>query len=105
MDPYGSLRGLHSLQTASEVKSDLVFEISDPNYLLIYVHIAYMVWALLAACEATTASKVKSDLRFEISDPNYLQWPQIYMLAWLPYLQMLPAAKWNGGLRSYRRRY
>ena len=42
--------------TASEVKFDLRFEISDPNYLLIHAHIAYMVWALLAASEATTAS-------------------------------------------------
>ena len=56
MGPFGSLRGHHSLQTASEVKSDLRFEISDPNYLLIHVHIAYMVWALLVASEATTAS-------------------------------------------------
>ena len=72
MGSFGSLRGHHSLQTASEVKSDLIFEISDLNYLLIHVHIAYMVWALLAASMATTASEVKSDLRFEISDPNYL---------------------------------
>ena len=57
MGPFGSLRGHHSLQTALEVKSDLRFEISDPNYLLIHVHIAYMVWALLAASKATTSSK------------------------------------------------
>ena len=60
MGPFWqTLTPLHDycLQTASEVKSDLRFEISDPNYLLIYVHIAYMVWALLAASEATTASK------------------------------------------------
>ena len=58
MGPLGSLWGhYYSLQTASEVKSDLRFEISDPNYILIHVHIAYMVWALLAASEATTASK------------------------------------------------
>ena len=55
--PSGSLRGHYSPQTASEVKSDLTFEISDPDYLLIDVHIAYMVWAILAASEATTASK------------------------------------------------
>ena len=42
---------------ASEDKDDLIFEISDPNYLLIHRHIAFMVWALLAASEATTASK------------------------------------------------
>ena len=57
MGPFGGLRGYHSLLTASEVKSDLIFEISDPYYLLIHVHIAYMVWALLAGSEATTASK------------------------------------------------
>ena len=57
MCPFGSLWGHHSLQTAPEVKSGLRFEISDPNYLLIHVHIAFMVWALLAASEATTASK------------------------------------------------
>ena len=63
----------------SLVKSELIFEISDPNYLPIHVHIAYMVLAFLAASEATfrhyslqTALEVKSDLRFEISDPNYL---------------------------------
>ena len=52
MGHFGSLRGCHSLQTASEVKCDLRFQISDPNKLL-----AYMVWAILAASEATTASK------------------------------------------------
>ena len=57
MGPFGSLRGHHNLQTASEVKSDLRFEISDPNYLHIHVHIAYMVLSPLAASEATTASK------------------------------------------------
>ena len=43
MGSFGSLRGHHSLKTASGVKSDLSFEISDPNYLLIHVHIADMV--------------------------------------------------------------
>ena len=57
MGPFGSLGGHHNLQTASEVKSDLRFEISDPNYLIIHVHFASMVWVLLAAYEATTASK------------------------------------------------
>ena len=57
MDHFGSLRGHYSLQTASEVKSDLRFEISDPNYLLIHVHIAYMVWTLFGSLEVTTASK------------------------------------------------
>ena len=57
MDHFGSIRGHYSLQTALEVKSDLIFQISDPNYLLIHVHITSMVWALLAASEVTTASK------------------------------------------------
>ena len=70
MGRFCSLWGHHSLQTAPEVKSGLRFEISDPNYLLI--HIAYLVWALLAASEATTASEVKSDLSLEIGDTNDL---------------------------------
>ena len=45
MGPFGSLQGHFS----SEVKSDLRFEISDPNYLPISVHIAYMMWALFPA--------------------------------------------------------
>ena len=51
--------------TALEVSYDLIIEISDHNYLLSHVHIAQMVWALLAASEATsllTASEVKSEL-------------------------------------------
>ena len=36
MGPFGSLRGHHNLQKASKVKSDLRFEISDPNYILIH---------------------------------------------------------------------
>ena len=65
MDPFNSLRGHYGLQTASEVRSDLRFEISDLNYLHIHVHIAYMVWTLLTASEATMASKQpqRSDLR------------------------------------------
>ena len=65
----------YSLQTASEVKSDLRFQISDPNYLLIHVHIVYMVWALLAASEATTASKQpqrsKLSLQVKLVTPIY----------------------------------
>ena len=53
MDPFDSLGGHYGLQTASEVKSDP----SDLDYLHIHVHIADMVWTLLAASEATTASK------------------------------------------------
>ena len=57
MVPFDSLRGHYSLQTASEVMSDLRFQISDPNYLLIHVHITYVVWVLLAASETTIDSK------------------------------------------------
>ena len=61
MDPFDSLRGHYGLQTASVVRSDLRFEISDLNYLHIHVHIAYVFWAhfeaLLMASEATAASK------------------------------------------------
>ena len=55
MDPFGSLRGHYSLQTASEVNYNLRFQISDPDYLLIHVHNAYMVLNILAASEVTTA--------------------------------------------------
>ena len=72
---FGSLWGHYSLQTASKVKSDLRFEISDPNYLLIHVHIVYMVWTLLAASEATTASKQprrsKLSLQMKLGAPIY----------------------------------
>ena len=57
MDSFGSLRGHYSLQIASYGKYDLRFEISDANYLLIYVYIASTVWTLLAASEATAATK------------------------------------------------
>ena len=61
MVPFDSLGGHYGLQTASEVRSDLRFEISDLNYLHIHVHIDYMFWAhyeaLLVAPEAITASK------------------------------------------------
>ena len=55
---------------APEVNSDLRFEISDLDYLHIQVHIAYMVWTLLTASEATMASKqsqrsnLASELKF-----------------------------------------
>ena len=42
MDTFGSLGGCYGLQTASEVRSDLSFEIIDLNYLHIHVHIAYV---------------------------------------------------------------
>ena len=53
----GFWQPLRPLQPQNSPKYDLIFELSDPNYLLIHVHIAYMVWAILAASEATTASK------------------------------------------------
>ena len=60
----------------SEVKSHLRFEISYPNYLLIHVHIAYMLWALLAASKATKANKQtqRSNLTSDLKSvtPNYL---------------------------------
>ena len=57
MDPFDSLGGHHGLQTASEVRLDLRFEIRDLNYLHINVHTAYMVLTLLTALGAITASK------------------------------------------------
>ena len=73
---FDSLRDHYSLKTASEVKSDLRFEISDPNYLLIHVHIDYMVWApfgsLRGHCSLQMASEVKSDFRYKFSDFNYI---------------------------------
>ena len=68
MDPFDSLRGHYGLQTASEVRSDLRFEISDLNYLHIHVHIAYMVWTLLTALEPYMASNQprRSDLASDL---------------------------------------
>ena len=72
MDPFDSLGGQYGLQTASEVTSDLRFEISDLNYLHIHVHIVYMFWThfegFLVASEATTASKRpwRSDLTSDL---------------------------------------
>ena len=68
--------GQYGLQTASEVRSDLRFEISDLDYLHIHVHIAYMFWArfeaLLVASEATITSEVKSDIRLGIYGSNFI---------------------------------
>ena len=44
-DPFGDLGGCYGLQTVLEVRYDLRFEISDPKYLQIDVHITYMFWA------------------------------------------------------------
>ena len=86
MVPFDSLWGHCSLQTASEVRSDLSFEIRDPKYLHIHMHIAYMFWAcfeaLLVASEATTASKRpwRSDL---ISDLEFVaQIACVTMFVW-----------------------
>ena len=49
--------GQYGLQTASEVWSDLRFEISDLDYLHMHARIVYMAWAFLTASEAATASK------------------------------------------------
>ena len=57
-------------KTALEIRSELRFDIRDPKYLHIHVHIAYMFWAHFVTSEATTASKqprrsnLKSDLKF-----------------------------------------
>ena len=63
MDPFDSLGGHYCLQTASEVKSDHRFEISDLDDLHILVDIAYMFWAHFVAFKA-------SDLRFQMYGPN-----------------------------------
>ena len=87
---FGNLWGHSSLQTASEVKSDLRFKIRDSNYLLIYVPIVDLVRALFGILwghyRLQTASEVKSALRFEISDPMYLLIDMhiIYMV-WAPF--------------------
>ena len=59
---------------ASEVKSDLRFEISDLNYPYIHVHILPFKSQFLdlrGHCGLQTASEVKSDLGLEISGLNY----------------------------------
>ena len=71
-----------NLLTASEVKSDLRFEISDPNYLLINVHIAHMVWTLLAASEVTTASiqPQRSSLTSDFESVTPISYLSMYVL-------------------------
>ena len=70
---FGSLWGHYSLQTASEVKLDLRFEISDPNYLLIHVHIGIgPLSSLWGHYSLQTASEVKTKFAGEIGDPNLL---------------------------------
>ena len=41
MHPFGSLQGHYSLQTASEVKSDLIFQIGDLNYTCCFIYLTY----------------------------------------------------------------
>ena len=87
MVPFDSLRGHYSLQTASEVRSDLRFEISDLEYLHIHVHIAYMEWTLSTASEATTASKQprRSDLTSDLKSVTSIT-----------YISMCILLKWYG---------
>ena len=86
MDPFGGLGGRYGLQTASEVRYALRFEISDLIYLHILVHIAYMVWSLLTASEATTASKQpwRSDLTSDLKSvtPNTYISIGILLIIW-----------------------
>ena len=58
------------LQMASEVKSDLGFEIRDCNYPHIHVHVTLLVQFLdlRGHCGLQTALEVKYDLRFEIRE-------------------------------------
>ena len=70
---------------------------SDPNYLLIHVHIAYVVWALLAASEASTVSQqprrsnLTSDLK-SVTSISYLS--KCILLIWYePYLAFSKAFK------------
>ena len=62
------------IERASEIKSALIFEIYDLDYLHIHVHIVYSVpyGHLRGHYSLQTALEVKCDLRFEISDLNYL---------------------------------
>ena len=104
MGTFGSLRGHHSLQTASEVKSDPRYEINDLNYQLIHVHIAYRMWALLAASEATTASKqprrsnLASDLK-SVTPITYSSMPILIIwfgLFWQPLRPLQPPNSLGG---------
>ena len=83
MDPFGGLGGRYGLQTASEVRYALRFEISDLVYLHNLVHIAYMVWSLLTASEATTASKQpqRSDLTSDLEFVAQIAYETMFVLA------------------------
>ena len=64
---YDGLRGHYSLKTASEVKYDIRFYISDLNYMYILL-LCSTLMASRVGTASKTASEAKSDLRFEISD-------------------------------------
>ena len=82
MNPLGSLRGHHSLQIASEVKSDLRFKVSDPNYLLIHVNI--------------TVSANGSTVPLELSLPlNFDQLPRLGRLPLYTYKFLIMKGKWS----------
>ena len=72
----GDLWGHGNLQTASEaseVASDLKFDISNLNYPGIHVHITYNshFGGLWGHSGLNMTSEVTSDLKFELSDLNY----------------------------------
>ena len=83
MDPFDSLGGHYSLQTAPEVRSDLRSQISDLDYLHIHVHIAYTVWAFFTASEATTASKQPqtSNLTSDLESVAQIAYETIFVMA------------------------
>ena len=98
------LWGHCSLQTASEVKSDNRFEISDLDYLHIHVHLAYMVWTLLAASEATMASKQprRSDLISDLKSVTSITYISMCILIiwygpfWQPRRPLWPPSSLRG---------
>ena len=71
---YVGLRGLSSLQTASDIQFGLIFETSNLDYPGIHVHIAsYSSFqGLRGHGGLQTASEVTSSLGFELSDLEYL---------------------------------
>ena len=95
MDPYDSLGGLYGLQTASEVRSDLRFEISDLNYLHIHVHIAYI--ALFGGSEATTASKQpqRSNPTSDLKSVTSITYVPMAALTLHPRLHIIPTEEGN----------
>ena len=46
---FGEMQSEMKLRGTEKPVSDLRFEINDPKYLLIHVHIVYMTWALFAS--------------------------------------------------------